>query len=278
MAYDQDGSFLSRINLRVLLAIGIALFSVFAYFAKSSYNPITEKKQHVDMSPPQEIALGLQSAPQMENQYGGPAQDSAGQARVTEVGESIVAKSDAGKTPYKFAFHLLADSRTVNAFALPGGQVFITEGLLKLLHTEGELACVLAHEIGHVAARHSAQQLAKQELTQGLTGAAVIAAYDPNDRNSQYKAEMAMLVAQVVSLKFGRNDELEADKLGVRFASQAGYDPRSMIKVMEILDHVAASRTPEFFSTHPNPEHRIERIKTAIAEKYPDGVPAGLTQ
>ncbi len=172
--------------------------------------------------------------------------------------------------------YLLADDHTVNAFALPGGQVFITEGLLKLLHTDGELACVLGHEIGHVVGRHSAQQLAKQQLTQGLTGAAVIAAYDPNDRNSQYKADMALLIGQVVTLKFGRNDELEADKLGVRFSSDAGYDPRSMIKVMEILDHVSKSRTPEFFSTHPNPEHRIERIKTAIDAKYPNGVPDGL--
>jgi beta-barrel assembly-enhancing protease len=197
---------------------------------------------------------------------------------VSSIGQELVSKSDAGKTPYQFKFHLLADSRTINAFALPGGQVFITEGLLKLLKTRGELACVLAHEIGHVAARHSAQQLAKQQLTQGLTGAAVIAAYDPNDRNSQYKADMAMLIGQVVSLKFGRNDELEADKLGVRFASEAGYDPRAMIGVMEILDHVAKSRTPEFFSTHPNPEHRIERIKAAIDERFPNGIPDSLTK
>jgi predicted Zn-dependent protease len=274
---DQQGNgILSRINLRLLIALGIAAFSLFAYFSNSSYNPITEQKQHVDMTPSQEIALGLSSVPEMESQYGGPARDSQAQANVSRIGNELVSKTDAGKTPYKYKFHLLADDHTVNAFALPGGQVFITQGLLKLLTSEGELACVLAHEVGHVVARHSAQQLAKQQLTQGLTGAAVIAAYDPNDRNSQYKADMALLIGQVVTLKFGRNDELEADKLGVRFASDAGYDPRSMIKVMEILDHVAKSRTPEFFSTHPNPEHRIERIKTAIAAKYPNGVPDGM--
>jgi len=278
MQDSQGNSIGSRISLRIIVALIIAAFSIFSYFSHSTFNPVTNQKQHVDMTPEQEAMLGLQSAPQMANEYGGEASDPQGQAEVTRIGNELVAKTDAGKTPYTYQFHLLADPKTVNAFALPGGQIFITEGLFKHLDTDGELAGVLAHEVGHVVARHSAQQLAKQQLTQGLTGAAVIAAYDPNDRNSRYKADMAMLIGQVVSLKFGRNDELEADKLGVRFASDAGYDPRAMIKVMEILDRVAKSRTPEFFSTHPNPEHRIERIQKAIAEKYPDGVPKGMTQ
>jgi predicted Zn-dependent protease len=266
------------ISPRLIIALIIAGFSLIAYFSNSVYNPVTNQKQHVDITPKQEIALGLQSVPQMEHQYGGPASDPAGQAAVTETGNELVTKTDAAKTPYKYDFHLLADDQTVNAFALPGGQVFITEGLYKHLKTKGELACVLAHEVGHVVARHSAQQLAKQELTQGLTGAAVIASYDPNDRSSNNTAAMAMLVAQVVNLKFGRNDELQADQLGVRFASDAGYDPRSMIKVMEILAQLSKSRTPEFFSTHPNPDHRITEIKQEIAQKYPNGVPAGMIQ
>ncbi|MBS1989003.1 MAG: M48 family metalloprotease [Cyanobacteria bacterium SZAS LIN-2] len=274
----QGNSYGPRISLRIIFALIVAAFSLFAYFSHSTYNPVTNQKQHVDMTPEQETALGLQSAPEMANEYGGPAHDPQGQAEVDRIGSELVSKTDAGKTPYHYQFHLLADPRTVNAFALPGGQIFITEGLFKHLDTDGELAGVLAHEVGHVVARHSAQQLAKQNLTQGLTGAAVIAAYDPNDRNSRYKADMAILIGQVVGLKFGRNDELEADKLGVRFASDAGYDPRAMIKVMEILDQVAKSRTPEFFSTHPNPEHRIEHIEKAIAAKYPDGVPAGMIQ
>ena len=275
---QNNGSGGSFISLRLIVALAIAAFTIFGYFANTSYNPVTKEKQHLDMTASQEIALGVQSAPEMENQYGGEAHDETGVARVNNIGDTLINKTDAGKTPYRYQFHLLADPKTINAFALPGGQVFITEGLYKHLDTDGELACVLAHEVGHVVARHSAQQVAKQQLTQGLTGAAVIAAYDPNDRNSTGKAEMAMLIGQVVSLKFGRNDELEADKLGVRFASDAGYDPRAMIKVMEILDKLAKSRTPEFFSTHPNPEHRIEKINIAIKAKYPDGVPSGLVQ
>src|SRR5207253_9721091 len=94
---------------------------------------------------------------------------------------------------------------------------------------------------------------------------------------SQRNAALAMSVAQLVNLKFGRNDELEADRLGVRFMSDAGYDPRSMIQLMKILEASSrGGRPPEFFSTHPNPENRITRIQEAIQEKYPNGVPDGL--
>jgi predicted Zn-dependent protease len=283
MVSTEDGSTSSsgtgfHISPRLIIALIIAGFSIVTYLSSTQYNPITDQKQHVDISPRQEIALGMQSAPQMESQYGGESTDAAKIAQVKSAGENVVSKSDAAKSPYKFDFHLLADDKTINAFALPGGQVFITEGLLKHLDTPGEVACVLAHEIGHVVARHSAQQIAKQELSQGLTGAAVIASYDPNDPNTRNTAAMAALVAQVVNLKFGRKDELEADALGVRFSSEAGYDPRSMIKVMQILAKLSKTRTPEFFSTHPNSEHRIKAIENAIKEYYPNGVPSGLTQ
>ncbi|MBX9725111.1 MAG: M48 family metalloprotease, partial [Candidatus Obscuribacterales bacterium] len=258
-------------------ALVIASFSVFTFLSHSDFNPITEKKQHLSLSPQEEIGLGLKSAPEMVQQYGGEAStDVSGETKVRETGDEIVAKSAASKTPYKFNFHLLADNKTVNAFALPGGQVFITEGLYKLLSTRGQLAGVLGHEIGHVVARHSAQQIAKQELTQGLTGAAVIATYDPNDRNSANTAAVAAMIGSVVNMKFGRTDELEADKLGVRFLSEAGYDPNDMIKVMEILQKVGTTRTPEFFSTHPNPDHRIQQIKKEVEQRYPNGIPAGM--
>jgi len=275
---DGAGSPGFRISGRLVIALIIAAISIIGYLSSTEYNPITNQKQHVDISPKQEIALGMQAAPEMTNEYGGASHNQAMISEVNDIGNSIVAKTEVSSTPYKFDFHVLADPKTINAFALPGGQVFITEGLLNLLTTKGEIACTLAHEIGHVAARHSAQQIAKQKLSQGLTGAAVLATYDPNDPSTQNNAAVAALIAQVVSLKFGRQDELEADKLGVRFAGKAGYDPRSMIKVMEKLEKASQSRTPEFFSTHPNPEHRITRIEQAIKEEYPNGVPDGLTQ
>jgi predicted Zn-dependent protease len=211
----------------------------------------------------------------MAAQNGGEVHDQRF-ANVEAVGRRIVANSDASRSPYHYDFHLLNNEQTVNAFALPGGQVFITTGLYDKLSTEGELAGVLGHEIGHVVARHGAEQLAKQRLTQGMAGAAVIATTDPNNPASQRNAAVAMAVAQLVNLKFGRNDELQADQLGQRFMSESGYDPRSMIKVMELLEKVGGSGPSEFFSTHPNPPHRIELIKEHIAEMFPSGVPDGL--
>jgi predicted Zn-dependent protease len=166
----------------------------------------------------------------------------------------------------------LKDDKVINAFALPGGQMFITAALYKQLTTDGQLAGVLGHEMAHVVARHSAQSMAKSKLTQGLVGAVVTASGDQNS------FRVAQMVGQMINMKYGRNHELQSDRLGVQFMAEAGYDPRSMLKVMEVL---AASRSgdapPEFFSTHPNPDNRMGRIKEAIREVFPSGVPDGLT-
>lgn len=253
---------------RLILAAIVAIVSLIGYWRSTSYNSITGQKQHVGgITPDQEIALGLQAAPQMEQQYGGESGDATATQLVQQVGQEVVAKSGASKSPYRFQFHLLGDRQTINAFALPGGQVFITEALFRRLKSRAQLAGVLGHEIGHVVARHSAQQIAKQQLGQGLTGAAVLASYDPRDGSGAGAAQAAMLINQLVSLKFSRGNELEADSLGVRLESEAGYDPHAMIEVMEILKSAGGAGGAEFFSTHPNPDNRIEKIKEAIAKQ-----------
>jgi predicted Zn-dependent protease len=263
---------------RIILALLVALVSVIGYYSSREYNPITGEVQYLDLSPEQEIALGLQAAPEMAAQFGGLLDNPEAQAFVDQVCAKLIAATAVKETPYQFECHLLADPETVNAFALPGGQVFITAALFGALETEGQLSGVLGHEIGHVAARHSAEHIAKQKLTQGLTGAAVLATYDPNDPSTQHTAQIAALIGGLVNMRFGREDELEADRLGVRFMSEAGFDPRSLIGVMEILAKAGGGgRQPEFFSTHPNPENRGARIEAAIAERFPGGVPAGLT-
>lgn len=264
---------------RILIALVIAAFSVLSYCGSRSFNPFTDEEQYVAISKEQEIALGLQAAPEMAQQYGGADPDQDAQFLVDEVGQRIIEANDLDETDYPFEFTLLDDDRTVNAFALPGGQIFITAALFDQLETEGQLAGVLAHEIVHAVARHSAQQMAKAQLTQGLTGAAVIAAYDPNDPSTQQTAQVAALIGQVVNMKFGRDDELESDALGVNYMAEAGYDPRAMLEVMRILAQASqGQRPPEFFSTHPDPDNRLENIREAIAEIYPDGVPAGLQE
>ena len=270
-----------RLNLRFIIGLIVAAVALLGYFFNTSKNDVTGETQHVGgMTPDQEIALGIQAAPSMEAQYGGDSPDARATQAVQQVGQNIISHTKAGETPYKFQFHLLADDQTINAFALPGGQVFITQGLLKNLTSEGQLAGVLAHEIGHVVARHSAQQVAKSNLTQGLAGAATIASYDPNHPGRTIaSAAVAAAIVKVVGLNFSREDELQADELATRFTPKAGYDPRAMIQVMQMLDRQGGSGgQPEFLSTHPNPGNRIGHLQQEIAQEFPQGVPAGLKQ
>jgi len=249
-----------------------------SFLASKEYNPITDEEQYVSLTPRQEIALGLEATPQMIQQFGGLYPDQQLQAYVDEVGQRVVQRSQAGQTEYQFEFNLLADPETINAFALPGGPVFITQALFERLQTEGQLAGVLGHEVGHVVARHSAQQIAKSELTNTAIGAVVIAVSDPeHPQSGAVAAQVAALVGQLVNMKYGRDDELQSDQLGVRFMADAGYDPRAMLQVMQILAEASGGQgPPEFFSTHPNPENRLQQIEAAIQAEFPNGVPEGL--
>ena len=156
------------------------------------------------------------------------------------------------------------DDEIVNAFALPGGQICITEAMFEQLKSKDQLAAILAHETAHVVSRHSAEQIAKQQLRQGLTGAAVIATYDP--QNVEDRARMATLLGELASMKFSREDESEADILGLELLSRAEYPPESMLDVMEILEKNRRGGYPEFMSTHPSPVNRAKKIRRAIEE------------
>lgn len=256
-----------NIKIRLLIGAGIALFALFKFYSNTETNPYTGKKQHISISPKQEVAIGLSSAPSMAQQHGGLHPNTQYQQIVDQIGHKLVTSSIAKDSKYPFEFHLLRDDRTINAFALPGGQIFITYALFsKLINADGRLnesmvAGVLGHEIGHVVGRHSAERMAKQELTQGLISGAAVG-FDPNT------AQGAAAIANVINMKYGRGDELESDELGVQFMIDAGYNPEYLINVMEVLKKAAGpNRTPEFQSTHPSPENRIAKIKAAI-KKY----------
>lgn len=266
---------------RLILFLVLAIIAIAGYYFGTARveNPVTGEVQRVSLTPEQEVMMGLQAAPQMAAEFGGDLADPDAQAFVDQVGNAIVAKSEAGKTDYRFDFHLLADPQTINAFALPGGPIMITAALYGRLETEGQLAGVLAHEVGHVVARHAAEQIAKSKLVEGISGAAAVAAYDPSNPSSASAAYMAQMVGQMINMRYGREDELESDRLAVRFMAAAGYDPRSLMRVMEILAESSNGQAPpEFFSTHPNPGNRIEQIQAAIDAEFPNGLPAGLIQ
>ena len=262
-------------KVRVLIFAGMAIFALITYFSQSSVNPITGETQRAG-DPAQDVALGLQAAPEMAAQFGGPSRDRQAQARVARIGADLLRGMrqvyDLDSVPYEFSFTLLADGQTVNAFALPGGPTFITEALYRQLPADAEIAGVMGHEIGHVIHRHGAERMAKAKLQQGLTGAAVMATGD-------YSAgQIANVVGNFIQTSYGRDQEIESDVEGVHLTAAAGYDPRALIRVMEVLRDASggAPRGPEWSSTHPAPENRIAKIEATIAELFPNGVPDNL--
>lgn len=267
----------SALPLRLILAGFVAAMAVGSYMCSTQTNPITGQAQRVALSTEQEIALGLQAAPQLAGQHGGADPDPQAQAHVDRIGAELLAaldrqlQQDGGENPYRFEFTLLDDPEVVNAFALPGGQVFITEALYRKLETEGQLAGVLGHEVGHVLSRHGAQALAKANLTQGLVLATGVAAEDMR------AGALAAAVGQLINMRYGRDAELESDRWGVTLTAGAGYDPRAMKEVMRILEDASGGGgPPEFLSTHPKPGNRVEYVEDVIREQFPKGVPAGL--
>lgn len=242
-------------KIRIFIGIAIVAFAFIQRCNNKEENPYTGRVQNINMTSEQEIAIGLQSAPEMAQQHGGLYPDERLQSFVDVVGNTLVENSIARETPYKYDFHLLADDRTINAFALPGGQIFITYALFSKLN-EAQLAGVLGHEIGHVIGRHSAERIADSNFWQTVTMGATVGADAGGIVGS---------IGQNTLLKNGRGDELESDELGVLFMIQSGYEPTEMIRVMQILkDAAGPNRMPEFQSSHPDPENRIEKIKEAI--------------
>jgi beta-barrel assembly-enhancing protease len=266
-----------RSLVRVGIALLIALFGLVSYCSNTVTNPVTGEAQRVQLTAQQEVALGLQARQKMAAQYGGPYPDPALQQYVSQVGMRVVQKSTAAKGPYTYNFFLLRDPKVINAFALPGGQVFITAALLQRLSSEAQLAGVLGHEVGHVVGRHGAEHLAKQQLGQSLVTAVGVAASDGRD-GGQNAAVLAQAVNQMVGLQYGRDDELESDRLGLEFMTQAGYNPRGILELMQVLgaSRGKGGQQPEFFSTHPNPDNRLQRLQDLITKTYPNGVPATL--
>jgi predicted Zn-dependent protease len=235
-------------------------FVVMSLFVSCAVNPVSGKKQMVLMSEADEIALGAQSDPQIIAQYG-LYPDSSIQRFIREKGLAMARISHRPNLDWQFR---VLDSDVINAFAVPGGYVYFTRGILAHMNNEAQFAGVLGHEIGHVTARHSVSQQTKGLLTQLGLMAAIIASPEV----AQFANELSQ-GAQLLTLKFGRDDETQSDELGVAYSSKVGYDAREMAKFFLTLERSApkeAAALPEFMSTHPDPGNRYEKV-TQLAIK-----------
>jgi predicted Zn-dependent protease len=230
-----------------------ALLLSLGAFLSCAVNPVTGKREFILMSESQEIALGQQSDPQIVATYGLYG-DPELAAYVDGIGQKLAAVSH--RPQLKFTFRIL-DSPVINAFALPGGYVYVTRGILAHMNNESELAVVLGHEIGHVTARHGAQQQSRATLA-GL-GLGVGSIF--SDEVARFGG-LAQSALGILFLKYGRDDEHESDQLGVQYSLAAGFDPERGAKFFEVLDRQSqesGQSLPGWLSTHPAPADRVER-------------------
>ncbi|UCE17405.1 MAG: M48 family metalloprotease, partial [Gemmatimonadota bacterium] len=224
-------------------------------------NPVTGKREFMLMSESQEIQLGRETDPQIIASYG-LYQDDALTRYIDDLGQRMAVISH--RPQLQFTFRVL-DSPVVNAFAVPGGYVYVTRGILSFMNNEAELAAVLAHEIGHITARHTAQQYSKAQLA-GL-GLGVGQILSENFRKYAGYAEFGV---GLLFLRFSRDNERQADQLGVEYSSKVGYDATKMADFFTSLERLAGGAEqgglPGWFSTHPNPADRVAATRRMARE------------
>ncbi len=264
----------TRLGLARLLSITLLASVGAAAQVGCSTNPATGARSFTLLSWEEERAIGLEAGPQMTQQFGGEVNDATTRAYVNEVGAKLVTHVEEGVPDLPWEFTLL-DSAVINAFALPGGKVYLSRGLAEQLGSEAEMAGVIGHEIGHVTARHGNQRMSKQigfnvALAAGAVAVGVAGDDTALGRYGQIGVPALAVGGNIVLLKYGRDEELEADMLGVRYMSKAMYDPKGQELVMETLKAASAgaSRPPEWLSTHPASDTRIARIQGMLAGEY----------
>lgn len=255
--------------MKTLITLALALIVALAGITSCTTNPATGKKDFNFFSDPkQEIAMGVQAEPQFIQEYGGEIPSPRIRQYVSDLGQRLAAVSERRDLPWEY--HVV-DSDEINAFALPGGKVFVSRGLLARLTNEAQLAGVLGHETGHVNAQHIGQQMSRAAAAQGAITLLGVAAEATNKDYLRVLGVGAQAGSTVYLLKFSRDQESQADELGVRYMTRLGYNPIAQIQVMEILKAAAgAGGGLEMLSTHPLPQTRIDRLNKLIKQKFPD--------
>jgi len=252
-----------RLHRRLLRVFGVAVAVMLVTGACAS-NPVTGRREVSLLSEAEEVAIGQRGDAEIRREMGVYADDAL-QRYVSGVGERLAAVSHRPSLPWSFT---VVDVPAVNAFALPGGYIYVTRGLLAHLGDESELAGVLGHEIAHVTARHAAQQYTRS--AGGSIGVLLASIFVPGVAPF---SDLASAGLGTLFLKYGRDDELESDRLGLEYASSAGWDPESVPRFLTTLSRLDAMSTrgvPNWLSTHPDPGSRV--VKAApLAAGLTDG-------
>jgi predicted Zn-dependent protease len=243
------------------------LLGALVVLAACAVNPATGRREFSLVSESQEIQMGREADPEISAQFG-VVDDPGLQAYVSGIGMRIAQASERPNLPWSFK---VVDDPIVNAFALPGGFIYVSRGILAHFDSEAELAGVLGHEVGHVTARHSASQMSRQQLQQIGLGVGMIF----SETIREY-GQLASVGLQLMNLRYSRGDESESDELGLRYIGRLGYDPEAMIGVFQMLASVSGGdqegRVPEWQLTHPYPENREQRMRELIQAQ---GIQAG---
>jgi predicted Zn-dependent protease len=257
---------------RFIIALLVLLFALGAYFVwRSTSARAGREAAYVAATPEQESALGLQAAPLLAERFGGLLDDPERQTQLDRLGAMLIASVERTTLPHGLDIHLLSDSRTVNALTLPGGQIFITRALLERVdHAPAQTAAILAHEIGHVLARHTTEYLARTEVADGLTGAAVLASYDPESQESRSRPAVAATIARLITMEHDEDEEIEADARALELLRATDFDMGALAQALRAAGAPDAQRANAFIATHPISARRLHQLEAEVKRMHGD--------
>jgi len=251
-----------------LLIILIMVPAIICVLAGCSTNPSTGRSQFILLSSDEVAAMGVEAMPGLVEEFGGEVESAELRAYVENVGRKLAMHVEPEFAHIQWEFTTL-ESEVINAFALPGGKVFITRGLLEKFDNEAQVAGVLGHEIGHVTGRHIDERISQAMAAQ--FGLAIVGVAT----DEELVVMGGSLLAQGVMLGWGRDQESESDYQGLKYMVRAGYDPRGMAQVLQVLAEASTGpRQWEILATHPHPENRLEDVMAAIHGPYAYAVEA----
>ncbi|MEM9556606.1 MAG: M48 family metalloprotease [Acidobacteriota bacterium] len=263
----QDYPSIRRPKARLTTLATLATLLLAGLSVGCATNPATGRSQLSLYSEAQEIQLGRESHQQILQQYG-TVDDAALQSYVDGIGQDLAARSERPDLPWTFT---VLDDPVVNAFALPGGFIYLTRGILSHMSSEAEMASVLGHEIGHVTARHGVNRLSKAQLAQIGLGVGMIA----SPELARTFGGLAQSGLQLLFLKYSRDDERQADDLGFRYVDRKGYNPEAFVEVFSMLGQASGGggeRLPSYLATHPAPTERMQTARARLAELPPESL------